>query len=142
MKRLIAFAFVVICVLGLVGCQKKPDTPADIHVDKVSMSRSSDGGASSEAVTITDKETISELLAMHNSMRTKEKSEPIADEHIWIQFYQDNENILEWCISAYGVDWAHARLITCSTALDIGNHVVESDFDYNRVIEIFNESMD
>ena len=142
MKRMTAFAFLIVCFLGLVGCQRKPNTPADIQADKVVMCWESNGSVSSETVTVTDNEIISELLAMHNSMRTVERSEPLADERIWIQFFQDNENVLEWCISAYGKDQDDVRLITCSTALGAGNHIIENGFDYNRIVEIFNEAKD
>ena len=35
MKKLIALVLVLVCVFGLVGCQSKPNTPADIEIDTV-----------------------------------------------------------------------------------------------------------
>ena len=142
MKKLIALVLVLVCVFGLVGCQSKPNTPADIEIDTVRISRSSDGGATTETVEITDKEIISELLTMHNGMRTKATNQPVADERTWVIFQKDNTSVIEWCISVPGKDWTTSIFITCSNMLDIGNHSIESEFDYNRIIEIFNEFED
>ena len=111
MKKLIAWVLTLVCVLGLSACN---DT-AEIQIDKIVMTHSTDGDESSEKVTITDKEIISELLAMHNSLQTEEKSRPIADERIWVIFYMGDDVEIEWCISAYGNDLQNAELISCST---------------------------
>lgn len=121
-------------MLGLIGCNET----AEIQIDKIVMTHSTGGDKSSEKVTITDKETISELLAMHNSLQKEEKSRPIADERIWVVFYMGDDVELEWCISAYGNDLDNAEYISCSTLWSKGNHVIKSDFDYNRLAEIFN----
>ena len=134
MKKLIALVLTLVCVLGLVACN---DT-AEIQIDKIVMTHSTDGDESSEKITITDKETISELLAMHNSLQTEEKSRPIADERIWVVFYMGNDVEFEWCISAYEKDLQNAEFISCSTLWSEGNHVIKGDFDYNRLVEIFN----
>ena len=134
MKKLLALVLALVCVLGLVACN---DT-AEIQIDKIVMTHSTDGDESSEKITITDKETISELLAMHNSLQTEEKSRPIADERIWVVFYMGNDVEFEWCISAYEKDLQNAELISCSTLWSEGNHVIKGDFDYNRLVEIFN----
>ena len=78
MKKLIALVLTLVCVLALAGCN---DT-AEIQIDKVVMTHSTNADKSSDKVTITEKETISELLAMYNSLQTEEKSRPIADERI------------------------------------------------------------
>ena len=134
MKKLIALVFALVCVLGLIGCNET----AEIQIDKVVMTHSSNGDKSSDKVTITDKETISELLAMHNSLQTEEKSRPIAEERFWVIFYMGDNVEIEWCISAYGNDLDNAEYISCSTLWSKGNHVIKSDFDYNRLAEIFN----
>ena len=134
MKKLIAFVLALVCVLGLIGCNET----AEIQIDKVVMTHSSNGDKSSDKVTITDKETISELLAMYNSLQTVEKSRPLADERIWVIFYMGEDVEIEWCISAYGNDLDNAEFISCSTLWSKGNHVIKSDFDYNRLVEIFN----
>ena len=134
MKKLLALVLALVCVLGLVACN---DT-AEIQIDKIVMTHSTDGDESSEKITITDKETISELLAMHNSLQTEEKSRPIADERIWVVFYMGNDAEFEWCISAYEKDLQNAEFISCSTLWSEGNHVIKGDFDYNRLVEIFN----
>ena len=134
MKKLLALVLALVCVLGLVACN---DT-AEIQIDKIVMTHSTDGDESSEKITITDKETISELLAMHNSLQTEEKSRPIADERIWVVFYMGNDVEFEWCISAYEKDLQNAEFISCSTLWSEGNHVIKGDFDYNRLVEIFN----
>ena len=134
MKKMIALVLALVCVLGLVGCN---DT-AEIQIDKVVMSHSTNGDKSSDKVTITDKETISELLAMYNSLQTEEKSRPIADERIWIIFYMGDDVEIEWCVSVYGIDLQNAEFISCSTLWSKGNHVIKGNFDYNRLVEIFN----
>lgn len=134
MKKLIALVLAFVCVLVLAGCN---DT-AEIQIDKIVMTHSTDCDESSEKVTITDKETISELLAMHNSLQTKEKSRPLADERFWVIFYMGDDVEIEWCISAYGNDLQNAEYISCSTLWSIGNHVIKCNFDYTRLVEIFN----
>ena len=134
MKKLLALVLALVCVLGLVACN---DT-AEIQIDKIVMTHSTNGDESSDKITITDKKTISELLAMHNSLQTEEKSRPIADERIWVVFYMGNDVEFEWCISAYEKDLQNAEFISCSTLWSEGNHVIKGDFDYNRLVEIFN----
>ena len=136
MKKLIAFVLALVCVLGLIGCNET----AEIQIDKVVMTHSTNGDKSSDKVTITDKETISELLAMHNSLQTEEKNRPIADERFWVIFYMGDNVEIEWCISAYGNDLDNAEFISCSTLWSAGNHKIKSNFDYNRVVEIFNSN--
>ena len=134
MKKLLALVLALVCVLGLVACN---DT-TEIQIDKIVMTHSTNGDESSDKITITDKKTISELLAMHNSLQTEEKSRPIADERIWVVFYMGNDVEFEWCISAYEKDLQNAEFISCSTLWSEGNHVIKGDFDYNRLVEIFN----
>ena len=134
MKKLIAFVLALVCVLGLIGCNET----AEIQIDKVVMTHSTNGDKSSEKVTITDKETISELLAMYNSLQTVEKSRPLADERIWVIFYMGEDVEIEWCVSVYGIDLQNAEFISCSTLWSKGNHVIKGNFDYNRLVEIFN----
>ena len=136
MEKLIALVLAFVCVLSLSGCN---DT-AEIQIDKVVMTHSTNGDKSSEKVTITDKETISELLAMYNSLQTVEKSRPLADERSWVIFYMGEDVEIEWCISAYGNDLGNAEFISCSTLWSAGNHKIKSNFDYNRVVEIFNSN--
>ena len=134
MKKLIAFVLALVCVLGLISCNET----AEIQIDKDVMTHSTNGDKSSDKVTITDKETISELLAMHNSLQTVEKSRPLADERFWVIFYMGDDVEIEWCVSAYGKDLDNAEFISCSTLWSVGNHVIKGDFDYNRLVEIFN----
>lgn len=142
MKKMTAFVLALVFVLGLVGCRSKPNTPENIEVDTVRMERSSDGGATLETVEITDKEIISELLAMHNGIRTKSINQPMADELTWVIFMNDGESVIEWCVSVPGRNWTNAVFITCSNMLDIGQHTIESDFDYSRLVEIVNTAKD
>lgn len=134
MKKPIALVLALVCVLGLFGC----NNTAEIEIDKIVMLHSTDGDASSEKVTITDYEAISELLAMYSSLQTEGMSRPIADERMWVIFYMGDDVEIEWCISAYGKDWSNAEFISCSNLWSVGNHVIKGDFDYNRLVEIFN----
>ena len=150
MKKIIAFVLALVCVLGLVGCYNRPNTPnalAEIEVDRVIMLHSSDGGASGEKVIITDKETISELVARHNclqtnSLQTNKPNEVFADEQLWVIFCQGDKHIAEWFITVHGDDWSNARFITYSTMLDESHQVIKNTFDYNGIVEIFNAVTD
>ena len=124
-------------IVGLFGRYDKPDMREEIAVDSVVMLHSIDGDQSSEKVIITDEETVTELLTMHRSLRTQEKSRPLSDERMWIIFVQEGNHVIEWCISVYGDDWSNAEFVTCSNTLGIGNHVVKNQFDYGRVVEMF-----
>ena len=143
MKKRIAPVLVLLFVVtlgfavGLRGRYDKPDMREEIAVDSVVMLHSMDRDQSSEQVIITDEETVTELLTMHNSLRTQEKSRPLSEERMWIIFVQEGNHVIEWCISVYGDDWSNAEFITCSNTLGIGNHVVKNQFDYGRVVEIF-----
>ena len=143
MKRFVAVGLAAVCLValgfvsGLFGRYDKPDMREEIAVDSVEMLYSIDGDQSSEKVTITDEETVAELLIMHNSLRTQKKSRPLSDERMWIIFVQEGNHVIEWCVSVYGDDWSNAEFITCSNTLGIGNHVVKKQFDYGRVVEMF-----
>ncbi len=139
MKKFIALCLMLVCVYSLVGCHTKPNVSEEITVDKVVMLHSTDGDATSEKAIITDNATISELLTMHNSLQTRELSRPIADERMWIIFYQEEKIVIEWCISFYEDEGV---LMSCSNMLDAGNHIVKGKFDYNRVVELFYASID
>lgn len=134
MHKKIALCLAIILIISLVGCSGRPDVMPDMALDRVTMLYSHDGDATSERVTITDQETISELLSMHNSLETQESSRPIADERMWVIFCQGEEHIVEWCISAYEEDDV---LVTCSNMLGMGNHVVKSELDFERVVALF-----
>lgn len=145
MKKFIAVVLTLVCVLGFVGCDNRPNTPnalAESEVDKVIMLHSSDGDASEEKVIITDKETISELVAMHNCLQTDKTNEALADERMWVIFCQNDKHIAEWLITVHGDDWNNARIITSSTMLDESRQVVKNTFDYNGIVEIFNAVTD
>ena len=136
MRRLISFAFVLLFVLGLSGCN---DT-AEIQIDNIVMLHASDGEITFEKVTITDKKTISELLAMYNSLETTGITSPLADDRMKIIFYKGDEVEFEWCISAYKNHWINSEFISNSTLWSEGNQAVTSDFDYSRLLEIFSDA--
>ena len=54
-----------------------------------------------------------------------------------VVFYNDDEIVTEWHVSLCEDD---GMVITSSETFGIGNHVVKSDFNYHRVVEIFNEA--
>ena len=122
---------------GLFRGYDRPDVHEEIVADSVVMLHTMDGDQSSEKVVITDEKTVTELLTMHNSLRTQEKSRPLSSERMRIIFVQEGNHVIEWCVSVYGDDWSNAEFITCSNQLGIGNHVVKNQFDYGRLIEIF-----
>lgn len=134
MHKKIALCLAIILIISLVGCSGRPDVIADMKADRVVMLYSCDADATSEEVTITAPEMISELLSMHNSLKTQESSRPIAEERMWIIFCQGEKHIIEWCISACEEDGV---LVTCSNMLGIGNHVVKNELDFERVVALF-----
>jgi len=143
MKRLIALVLALVCVLCLVGCQNKPNTPKDLDVDSVVMLYENDNDLASNAkVTITDKEIIAELLLMHNDLRTEKTKQPAAKERVWVIFRKDEKHIIEWWIGTNGKDWSDALFTTYSTALTEGYQLVKNARNYSRIIEILEELKD
>lgn len=132
---------ILISVIGLYFCEPVQEIfltkrPNEIDADTVVILHSSDGDVSSQEVTITDEETVSEILSMHNSLKVMYMSRPSAEERMRLIFYKEDKIISEWGISFYEEDGV---LITWSNAfVDKGNHVVKSEFDYARLVEIFN----
>ena len=110
--------------------------PNVIAADAVTILNSTDGHVYSDEATITDQETVSELIAMHNSLIILEMSRPLAAENrMCVVFYDNDEIVAEWHVSLYEDD---GMVITSSDTFGIGNHVVKSDFNYHRLVEIFN----
>ena len=109
--------------------------PETIDADAVILLHGHDRSASSEAVTITDPESVSELVSLHNSLKLQSMSRPAAGERMWVVFYRKGELVTEWCISHYADD---GMLITSSQTFGGGNHVIQSEFDYDAIIETFN----
>ena len=133
---LIVTCVIVLCSFESMQAFFLTKSPNEIAADTVVMLHSSNGDVSAQQVLITDKDTVSELLSLHNSLKVMYMSRPIAEERMWVIFYKENEITAEWCISFYREDGAH---ITVSDAFaDRGNHVVKSEFDYARLVEIFN----
>ena len=140
MKRFVAVGLAAVCLAALgfaFGRHSRPDTQRKPDADCVVMIYSTDGEGSSEKVIITEEETIAELWEMHDSLRVQEKSRPLSDERMWIIFTRETMPVIEWCISVYREDSGHAEIITCSNAMGIGNHVIKSSFDDQRIMEIF-----
>ena len=132
---------ILISAIGLYFCEPVQELlltkgPNEIEADTVVIFHSSDGGVSSQEATITDKDTVSELLSMHNSLKVMYMSRPLAEERMRLVFYKEDHIVSEWGISFYEEDGV---LITWSNAFaDKGNHVVKSGFDYTSLVVLFN----
>ena len=133
MKKLIAFVLILVCALGLFGC----NNTAEIEIDKIVMLYAAVGDDTPEQVIIIDKETISELLAMYHSLEVTRITSPLADDCMWVTFYMGDEVEIEWCISAYENHWVNSEFISYSNLWDEGNHAVTNNFDFSRLVEIF-----
>ena len=145
MKKLIALVLALVCVLGLVGCQNKPNTPKDLDVDSVVLLYENHNDLSANVrVTITDKDIIAELLSMHNDLRTEDSEQAVGKEKVWVIFRKDEKHIIEWWIATDGKDWSDALFTTHSTALtvDYQPQLVNNTRDYSRIIEILEELKD
>jgi len=139
MKKFITLFLVLVCVLDLSGC----DNTVDSEIHRVIMVYSVNEDAPYEEEAITDSDTICELLTMYNSLKTEEAYSSIpTGEKMGINFYIDNGNVLEWCISVCEDDDNNTTFISWSNMMDDGNYVVQSDFNYARLIEIYNFSKD
>ena len=139
LRQFIALVLALVCVIGLFGCDNT--TESEIH--RVIMVHSVDEDAPYEEEAITDSDTISELLTMFNSLKTGDKYHSITTgEKMGLNFYMDNGNVLEWCISVYEDGGNNTMYITWSNMLDDGNYAVQSDFNYARLIEIYNAAKD
>ena len=145
MKKLIAFVFALVCVLGFVGCQNKPNTPKGLDIDSVVLLYENSNDLSANLrVTLTDKDIIAELLSMHNDLRTKDSKQAVGKEKVWVIFRKDEKHIIEWWIAIDGKDWSNAIFTTHSTAMtvDYQPQLVNNTRDYSRIIEILEELRD
>ncbi len=138
--KIILCLLALVCIVGFCCYESLYEfiltrRPEKIGADAVVMYHSDVDGTSSEEIVITDEDTVAELLSMHNSLKVLYMSRPLAATRTCITFYEGEEVVAEWCISVHEEDGV---LITCSDTLGVGNYFVKGEFEYNRLLEIFN----
>ena len=113
------------------------NTVEQIEADRVVISHETEDGVYAAEATITDEETVAEIVLMHNTIQIREMSRPIAQDRFVLTFYLGEDTVTTWWIAL----WDDGTIMTASETFG-GNHVVTNDFAYDRLAEIFNSSID
>ena len=141
-KRSLAglYTAIGICLLLVVLTQfrgPRVERVSPIEANRVVISyECGDGMQRTEAIAA-DEGAGSEIVSMCNSLRIIEMSRPMAPDRINLTFYQNEEFVTDWHICIWEDD---RMIITSSEAFGLGNHAVVSEFDYDRLIEIYNKN--
>lgn len=139
MKRKICVFGALLCLcLALSACKSEnaeENTFKQIEADRVAISHETEDGVYVEA-TITNEETVDEIVLMHNTIQIKETGRPMAPERFVLTFYSGEETVTTWWITL----WDDGTTITADETSKLGNCVVMNDFDYDRLSEILNSS--
>ena len=137
-KKLIPVLGALLCIcLVLSACQSEKNALNQIEADRVVISHEIktgiyDANATITTATITDEETVNELVLMHSTIQMKSTSRGLELDRFIITFYSGEDVVTIWRIAPSD----DGTLITSCATFGIGNHVVTSDFDYDRLAEI------
>ena len=139
-----AFWLIVVAVVAcgvVTACfatnPSEKNTVEQIEADRVVISHETEDGVYAAEATITDEETVAEIVLMHNTIQIREMSRPIAQDRFVLTFYLGEDTVTTWWIAL----WDDGTIMTASETFG-GNHVVTNDFAYDRLAEIFNSSID
>ena len=100
--------------------------------DRVEIYHKAGDGAQDTTVTVTDKITVLELVAMYDALQTNATNRSMADDPFVLTFYQEDKLLWTWCIAPWEND---GRVITASS-LKHGNYMVKNGFDFDRLAEL------
>lgn len=131
----IACAVVTVC---FATNPSEENTIKQIEADRVVISHEIEDGVYDVQTTITDEETVAEIVLMHNTIQMQEMSRPMAQDRFVLTFYSGEDTVTTWWIAL----WDDGTIITAADTFGLGNHVVTNDFDYDRLAEILNSSID
>lgn len=131
-QKLAAISGILLCVcLAFSACQTGKNTVRQIKADRVAISH--EDGARCVETAVTDEETVSEIVGLHNSLQLREMGRPIAPDRFVLTFYLDGDAVAVWWVSA----WEDGTIMTCSgETFGGGNYVVTGGFDYGRLAEL------
>lgn len=142
-KKLIPVLGVLLYIcLVLSACQSEKSTLKQIEADRVVISHQIktgvyDAKATITEATITDEETVNELVLMHSTIQIQATSRGLELDRFVITFYSGEDVVTTWWIAPSD----DGTIITASETFGGGNHVVMNDFDYDRLAEILNSSV-
>lgn len=131
----IACAVVTVC---FATNPSEKNTIKQIEADRVVISHEIEDGVYDAETTITDEETVAEIVLMHNTIQIQEMSRPMAQDRFVLTFYSGEDTVTTWWIAL----WDDGTIITAADTFGLGNHVVTNDFDYDRLAEILNSSIE
>ena len=100
--------------------------------NRVEIYHKAGDGAQDTTVTVTDKMTVLELVAMYDALQTNATSRSMADDPFVLTFYQEDKLLWTWWIAPWEDD---GRVITASS-LKHGNYMVKNGFDFDRLAEL------
>ena len=137
-KRLIPVFSILLCLcLALPACQSEKNTVRQIEADRVVISHEIEADVYDAEATITDEETVAEIVRMHNAVQIQEMSRPLAQDRFVLNFYSGEDMVTTWWIAL----WDDGTIISCSETFGLGNHIVMNDFDYDRLAGILDSSI-
>lgn len=127
----IACAVVTVC---FATNPSEKNTIKQIEADRVVIFHEIEDGVYDAEATITDEETVAEIVLMHNTIQIREMSRPMAQDRFALTFYSGEDKVTTWWIAL----WDDGTIMTSSETFGLGNHVVTNSFDYDRLAEILN----
>ncbi|MDE7431355.1 MAG: hypothetical protein K2N34_05525 [Lachnospiraceae bacterium] len=137
-KKLIPVFSALLCIcLVLSTCQSEKSTLNQIEADRVVISHQIKTGVYDAKATITDEETVNEIVLMHSTIQIQATSRGLELDRFVITFYSGGDMVTTWWIALSD----DGTIITASETFGGGNHVVTNDFDYDRLAEILNSSV-
>ena len=131
----IACAVVTVC---FATNPSEKNTIKQIEADRVIISHEIEDGVYDAQTTITDEEIVAEIVLMHNTIQIQEMSRPMAQDRFVLTFYSGEDTVTTWWIAL----WDDGTIITAADTFGLGNHVVTNDFDYDRLAEMLDSSID
>ncbi len=127
---------IAVAVCFMTNPTKEPDLPEKLlETDRITVIFSDEEYDSHVEVSVTDKETIAEIVSIYQSLRLKKYSRPMADDHIQINFWDGDESLSVWRLSFYEYD-NEVITVTSSDAFGLGNHMVAGEFDHEALISL------
>lgn len=136
-KMIFVLGIMLLLCLVLSACQSEKNIVEQIEADQVVISHELEDGVCDAEEAITDEETVAEIVLMHNTVQTKETGRPMPQDRFVLTFYSGEDTVTTWRIAR----WDDGTIITTSDAFGLGNHAVTNDFDYDRLAEILNSSV-
>lgn len=115
MKKAVFVLGALLCLcLTLSACQLEGNTVKQIEADRIVISHEIDGSVYEEA-TITNKETVDEIVLMRNTIHIQETGRPMAPNRFVLTFYSGKDTVETWWIGL----WDDGTIITCAETFGV-----------------------